>query len=92
MDMEPIHTHLHAILPLGEETIDTTNKRIRRVIHLLLFVDEAQADPEVISNSLIGVEKAGAFPGEETHIWRCDDLVWTASRKVRMHLSRPMTA
>ncbi len=90
--MEPIHTHLCAILPLPEETHDATNRRIRRVVHLLLFGDEAQVDPEAITNSLIGVEKAGVFPGEEEHIWRCDDLVWTGGRKVRMHLSRSMAA
>ncbi len=88
--MEPIHTHLHAILPLAEEMLDTTNRCIRRVVHFNVFYDEAQVDPEAIAGSLIGVEEAIAFPGEEEHIYRYDDVVFTSAHRCRIHLSRPV--
>ena len=85
-------TYIHIIRPLLPETIDTTNRRIRRVLHCNVLYDEAKVDPGDIADFLTGVETPMAFPDQDTHVWRYDDVIWTAPHRVRMHLSRPLVA
>ena len=88
--MEPRRAQLHVIKPIGDEAIDATNKRIRRVLNCAFFYDEAEIDPEAVAEGMIGQETTYSFPDAEPCAYRTDDVVFVSSHKVRLHLSRPL--
>ena len=83
-----------AILPIREETIDTTNKCHRRILDFVVFYDahEIGVDAlDVMIEGMIGQDRPYILPDSEEE-YHLDDVVFTSPHRARLHLSRPMTA